>query len=154
MISVILFSMETNNDDVSLYYPISHHTHPPSPHLLTISTQDFSITLVYTILWFISSCAWADQVGKIKHYTDPSNLFLENPANKAILPECLYGTAHCYVDLSEEASYANLNFSIVSWDGWIRGYIKWLVKMLGLAHCVYFTRVLWNLVVLRVFLGT
>jgi hypothetical protein len=36
------------------------------------------VTAVYVLLWLISSSAWADAVGKIQHYTDPKDYFVDN----------------------------------------------------------------------------
>ena len=87
----------------------------PLPQLLypsPIFLQDFIVSIVFSILWLISSCVWAQGVTDIKYYIDPKELFND------IVPEC-----HKYPDASEEGikcevttvgNFAPLNVSLVN----------------------------------------
>jgi hypothetical protein len=68
------------------------------------------------LLWLIASSAWADGVSKVKHYTDPENLWVEKyfcecvNMNKQSAPSTCE-QAKCSV--SNGGNYATLNVSIV-----------------------------------------
>ncbi|ESO08212.1 hypothetical protein HELRODRAFT_190941 [Helobdella robusta] len=83
--------------------------------IAVIPNIDFIMTVIFTIAWFVFSSAWADGVVKIKHYTDPNSLFLENSFNKENLPECLPENklVSCQADPDHTGNYKNLNISIV-----------------------------------------
>lgn len=78
-----------------------------------IPTADFVVTVIFAVLWFVSSSAWADAVVKIKHYTDPGTLLLNNSYNFHNLPECFSPVNHCQADPMHAGDYRNVNISIV-----------------------------------------
>ena len=39
--------------------------------------QDFIVSVVFTVLWFIASTAWADNLTKMTQYMNPENLIKE-----------------------------------------------------------------------------
>jgi len=72
------------------------------------------VTVVYVLLWLISSSAWADAVTKIKTYTDPKQYFLGEYACECapdVTPGCVRA-AKC--DVTSAGNYATINVSIVS----------------------------------------
>lgn len=71
-----------------------------------IPMADFIITAIYVLLWFISSAAWADGVVKIKHYTDPKDLWLLNNN----FPECP-DIVQC--KSNEDGHFANITVSVI-----------------------------------------
>ena len=76
--------------------------------------QDFVISIVFTLLWLIASAAWADGVSKVKYYTNPHTLFLDEEGD-VYECEAKYAEANnieCKV--TSQGNFASLNVSIVS----------------------------------------
>jgi len=72
------------------------------------------VTVVYVLLWLISSSAWADAVTKIKTYTDPKQYFYAEYACECasdVSPGCV-AADRC--DVINAGNYATINVSIVS----------------------------------------
>lgn len=92
-----------------VFYVIAHELY--EGHQI-FPKADFILTILFTLLWLISSSAFADAVSKIKHYTDP-----EWPWESDESSLYTYYTDHekfglnCYA--TESASYATLNISVI-----------------------------------------
>jgi len=70
------------------------------------------VTVVYVLLWLISSSAWADAVSKIKVYTDPKEYFDDEYACECYPASTVCAQAKCHV--TKDTGFATLNVSIVS----------------------------------------
>lgn len=76
------------------------------------SGQDFVATAVFTLLFFIASCAWAAGVSTVKFWTNLDNLTQEG----GILSSCNQNGNVC--KSTQTASYGALNISVVSVSLW------------------------------------
>ncbi|CAH8579701.1 unnamed protein product [Schistosoma guineensis] len=64
------------------------------------SKYEFIFSTVIVLLWFIASCAWADNVNQFKTYTSASRICNEVGPN-----------VHC--EAEEQATYGGLNVSLI-----------------------------------------
>ncbi|CAH8587342.1 unnamed protein product [Schistosoma rodhaini] len=64
------------------------------------SKYEFIFSIIIVLLWFIASCAWADNVNQFKMYTSVSRICNEVKPNM-----------HC--EATEQATYGGLNASLV-----------------------------------------
>ncbi|CAH8583210.1 unnamed protein product [Schistosoma margrebowiei] len=64
------------------------------------SKYEFIFSIVIVLLWFIASCAWADNVNQFKTYTSASRICNEVGPN-----------VHC--EAEEQATYGGLNVSLI-----------------------------------------
>ncbi|PIK44398.1 putative synaptophysin [Apostichopus japonicus] len=72
-----------------------------------VSLVDFGATVVFTLLFFIASCAWAAGVSTVKFWTTLDNLTTEN----GILSGCTADNVTCKSE--ETPGYGGLNISIL-----------------------------------------
>ncbi len=89
--------------------------------------QDTIATAVFSLLFFIASCAWAAGLNDIKWWTTFSNV-----RNRFYSDVCTDGVAEC---TGENGGYAGLNVSIVSiWSllmfVWVYVWTGWFVSLI------------------------
>jgi hypothetical protein len=75
-----------------------------------VPVVDFVITIVFAALWLISSSAWADALTKVKHYTDPADIWSDTKTN---FPECQGQIANVTCSVTSLGNFASLNVSII-----------------------------------------
>lgn len=68
--------------------------------------QDLVLLAVWTLLWLVSSSAWADGLSHVKYYTDPAHPWL-----KEVVHDCATSVNQCYP--VESGNFATANVSVV-----------------------------------------
>ena len=72
--------------------------------------QDFAVSAALTLMWFISSSAWAGGLSHVKEYTDPSDGgFFDNPRFHECDPSTMCSVVHV-------GNYGSLNASVVGFQ--------------------------------------
>ena len=74
-----------------------------------VCVQDFVVSVVLTLLWLISSSAWAAGLADVKEYTDPAEGGFFDVDR---FPECKDASKDCRV--LSVGNYGSLNASVVS----------------------------------------
>ena len=80
-----------------------------SKHFPPCAHQDFIVSVVLTLLWLISSCAWAQGVTDVKMYTDPDGGSVFD-----LMTECGVTPLNDHCQTVNIGNFASLNVSIVS----------------------------------------
>ncbi|ELU10581.1 hypothetical protein CAPTEDRAFT_221651 [Capitella teleta] len=78
-----------------------------------IPIADFVITAVFTLLWLISSSAWADGVSKVKYYSNPAEMFYNEPGDVKECEKSYAETHGITCEVTKLANFASLNVSII-----------------------------------------
>ena len=92
--------------------------------------QDFVASVVLTVLWLISSSAWAAGLADVKEYTDPAEGGFFDVDR---FPECKDST-RC--EVISVGNYGSLNASVVRWVFFLNGHVFGIViSILYLVSC-------------------
>lgn len=66
--------------------------------------QDFLITIIFSVMWLVSSCCWAKSLSDIKMATNPTRVLLLISACRAAENKCA---------ATQEPHWSRLNTSVV-----------------------------------------